>query len=125
MSDDPRHLTTEEQRERLYRARYRGGLCTACGRALDDGEPVYIAPVAVDRKPLVAPGAGWTRATGLREAPLGEECASPAFLAWTRERPPERCEWCERPMYYATQRAGRRRAFCSKRCLDRAGRAGY
>ena len=125
MSDDPRRLVTEEQRERLYAARYRGGLCAACGRVLVEGEPVYIDQVLVDRKPLAAPGAGWTRATGLREAPLGEECASPAFLARTRERPPERCEWCERPMYYATQRAGRRRALCSKRCLERARKAGY
>jgi len=124
MSDGPRRLTTDEQRRWLYASRQRGGLCAACGRALADDEPVYIEPVAVDRKPLAAPGAWWQQATALREAPLGRECASPGFLAVARERPPERCDGCGRPMYYATERAGRHRAVCSKRCLDRARRTG-
>jgi hypothetical protein len=49
MSDDPRRLTTEEQRERLYAARYRGSMCAACGRTLDPGEPVYWEQFTVGR----------------------------------------------------------------------------
>jgi hypothetical protein len=51
------------------------------------------------------------------------ECASPAFLALTRERPPEECAGCGRPVYYAVGRWRRRRAWCSRRCHDRADRS--
>jgi hypothetical protein len=42
MSDDRRRLETEEQAERFFRARRRGGECAACGRGLGEVEPVYI-----------------------------------------------------------------------------------
>ena len=116
MNDGPRRLTTDEQRARFYAARDRGGLCAACGRALDDGEPVYIERVLLDRKPLAAAGAGWRRGTVRRDAPLGAECASSAFLARTRGREPERCAGCGRPVHYAVAREGRYRATCSHRC---------
>ena len=109
-------FATDDQRGRLYAAKTNGGLCAACGRPLDEGEPVYIEPVAVERKPLAAPGARWRRATAHRDAPLGAECASGGFLAWTVGREPERCEGCGRPVYYAKQRAARQRASCSVRC---------
>ena len=124
MSDDPRRLTTDLERERLHAAKERGGLCVACGRVLDDGEPVYIERVMVDRKSLAAPGVAWSRGAVYRDAQLGAECVSPGFLARTSGREPERCEHCGRPIYYAVQRAGRRRALCSKRCFHRARRTG-
>ncbi len=115
-----RHLTTDEQRERFAAARDRGGLCAACGRTLGSDEAVYIERVVLERKSLAGDGAGWKRPMTLRDAPLGEECVSRGFLALARERPPERCEGCERPVYYAAERAGRRWVVCSKRCLGRA-----
>ncbi len=124
MSDGPRRLTTDLERERLHAAERRGGLCVACGRVLDDGEPVYIERVVVDRKPLAATGVRWFRGTAYRDAQLGAECVSPGFLARTSGREPERCEHCGRPVYYEVQREGRRQTWCSQRCRDRAGRAG-
>ena len=120
MRGDTRRLTTDEERERFATAAYRGGLCAACGRVLDDDDVVYIDHVAIDLKPLTAPGAGWIRKTVHRLAPLGEECASPGILAWAEGREPERCAGCDRPMYYAKARAVRQRASCSKRCTHRA-----
>ena len=124
MSDGPLRLTSDEQRAWFYAARDRGGVCAACGRALAEGEPVYIEQVLVDRKPLAAPGAGWRLGTVLRDAPLGPECASSAFLARTRGLEPERCGGCERPVHYAVAREGRRRATCSHRCGTRVRQAG-
>ena len=123
MSRHVHRVTTEEGRERFNAAKEAGGLCAVCGRVLDDGEPVYIEQVALDRKPLTAPGARWSRETIYRDAPLGAECASPGFLARTQGRTPERCETCGRPVYYAKERAGRRLALCSRRCSRRAGEA--
>jgi hypothetical protein len=120
MTDDTPRITTDEERERFNAAKSRGGLCTVCGRALADGEPVYIEQVAVDRKPLTAPGTRWSQRTVYRDAPLGAECASPKFLAETQRRPPEECASCGRPVYYARDRAGRRRAICSRDCSYRA-----
>ena len=123
MSDDPRRLTTDEQRAWFSAARERGGLCAACGRVLGEGEPVYIDQVLVDRKPFAAPGAGWRLGTTLRDVPLGSECASPAFLARTKGQEPEGCAHCGRPVYYEVAREGRRRATCSHRCGTLARRA--
>ena len=109
-------LTTDAQRERFNAARTHGGLCAACGKTLGEGEPVYIEPVAFERKPLAAPGARWSARPVYRDAPLGAECVSPKFLARARGQEPERCEGCGRPVYYAKQRAGRLRAACSMRC---------
>ena len=49
MSGYLRQLTTDEQRAWLYEARRRGGLCALCGRALAEGEPVYVDRVVVGR----------------------------------------------------------------------------
>ena len=113
-------LTTDAERERFSIAHERGGLCAACGRVLGGDEPVYIEPVMIERKPLTAPGAWWSERPVRRDAPLGAECASPGFLARTEGRTPEWCANCERPVYYAKIRAGRRWALCSKRCSRRA-----
>ena len=124
MSDGPRRLTTDLERERLHAAKGRGGLCVACGRVLDDGEPVYIERVVVDRKPLAATGVRWSACPAYRDTPLGAECASPGFLARARGWEPERCAGCGRPVYCAVAREGCRWATCSHRCAPRAGRAG-
>src|SRR4051812_32113852 len=118
MSDLVHRFTTDEERERLYAARNRGGLCAACGRALDDDEPAYIEQILLERKPLTAPGAWWPRRIVYWDAPLGAECASPGFLTSTQGRTPEQCDGCGRPVYYALGRAGRQRALCSKRCAS-------
>ena len=123
MRDAPRRLTTDEERERFATATSRGGFCAACGRVLADDEAIYIEKIGIDLKPLTGPGADWFRKTVYRDAPLGAECASPAFLARTAGREPERCEGCDRPVYYAKKRAGRLRAMCSKRCQSRANEA--
>ena len=47
MSDAERRPLTEEERARLHEARYRGGLCAACGRALAESEAVRIERFAV------------------------------------------------------------------------------
>ena len=119
-----RRLTTDEQRERFYAAKDRGGLCAACGRPLGADEPVYIERVVVDRKLLAAPGARWSHRSAYRDAPLGEECASPEFLARTQGQTPEPCEHCGRPVYYDVARARRLRTLCSMRCTDRVSSAG-
>jgi hypothetical protein len=94
MSEGRLRVTTDEQRQRLYTANVHGGLCFGCGRALAPGEPVYIERVDVERKPLAAPGARWTQRASRRDAPLGAECASAAFLAETQGHPPEECVGC-------------------------------
>jgi hypothetical protein len=110
-----RQLTTDQQRQWLFYAKEHGGLCAACGRALDDGEAVYIEPVDV----TPGPGAIWSRRKRTRSAHLGQECASPEFLARASLLPVERCEGCERPVVYAVERAVCVHTFCSKRCTNR------
>src|SRR4051794_16628094 len=117
------HLKTDAERERLYAARERGGVCAGCGRALEDGEPVYIESIALDLKPLTAPGTRRVRSTVSRDAPLGAECASPGLLARMADATPDPCMGCGRPIFYALDRAGRQQAMCSKRCAFRAKRS--
>jgi hypothetical protein len=110
-----RQLTTDQQRQWFFSAKEHGGLCAACGRALDDGEVVYIEPVDV----MPGPGAIWSRRKTSRAAHLGQECVSPEFLARASLLPIERCEGCARPVFHAVERAARMHTFCSKRCLNR------
>jgi hypothetical protein len=58
-------------------------------------------------------------------APLGRECASPAFLERTEGHEPERCAGCWWSVYYgySTGTVRRRRALCSTRCVNRVARA--
>ena len=123
MGGDARRVATAEQRERFNAARTAGGLCAACGRSLGDDEPVYIEQMMVDLNSLAAPGGRWSRNVVRRDAPLGRECASPAFVARTAGRTPEACAGCGRPMYYAKDRTARRRAICSRDCRNRADAA--
>jgi len=120
VSNQPHRVTMEEERERFNAARERGGLCAACGRALGEGEPVYIEQMLMDLNALAAPGMCWNRKVVPRDAPLGVECASPELLARLEGRAPEQCGGCGRPVYYAKHRAGRQRALCSRTCRDRA-----
>jgi hypothetical protein len=105
VSDQARYLETEEQRERFHEARRSGGLCAACGRPFDDGEPVYIEVFTGYDRPV--------------KGPVGTECASEEFLDNTRGRDPERCIWCSRPMHYRVAHARRQQAVCSRRCRSR------
>jgi hypothetical protein len=114
VNHDPRRLTTEEERERLYAARYGGGLCAVCGEAVDDDAPVYWERFAIGK------------VGGLvnhPQAPVGAECASPQLLTEKAHEKPERCAGCGRPVYYAVMSRARHRAVCSTRCQMRASRA--
>jgi hypothetical protein len=122
VSDDPRRVTTVEERDRFNAAKEHGGLCAVCGKTLADDETVYIEQMAIDLNAFAPSGAQWSRKAVYRDAPLGVECASPGFLARTKGREPERCEHCGRSVYYAKERAGRQRAVCSRRCSHRAGK---
>ena len=113
MSDDLRRLETEEQVERFYRARRRGGACAACGRKLEGDEPVYVEPFEDVRRQR---GGFWAQAA------VGSECASGELLHDAATRGPEHCAGCERPMYYGRADARRRRALCSQNCRSRADR---
>jgi hypothetical protein len=106
VSDDRLRIETEDERERLHAARRNGGMCAACGRALDDGEPVYIERFVVVRSYV--------------HAPVGRECASHGVLARMGQVEPERCIGCERRIYYGRERITRRKAVCSQRCRARA-----
>ena len=114
MSAAPRRLVTEEQRERLYAARYRGGLCALCGRALDEGEPIYWEHFVVGRVGGI---------TQHPQVPVGAECASRWLLEENADERPDPCAGCGRPVYYAVASANRRRAVCSQRCQLRVSRA--
>ena len=117
MSDSPRRLTTDEQRVQLHVARNYGGLCAACGRALDDGEPVYMETVVIDIPRPDGQRIGGYRSTV--QAPVGIECASPTLLPRVDGCKPERCAGCDRPMYYPVRKWVRTRAICSRRCRSR------
>jgi hypothetical protein len=123
MSDDPRRLTTEEERERVRAARRRGSLCARCGKMLAADEPVYVERVAVILKPFTAASTRSSQRTVHWDMPVGVECAAPEFVRRTEGRAPERCAGCGRPVYYTVQRAGRRRAVCSQVCRSRADNA--
>jgi hypothetical protein len=104
MGNNPRKLTAEWQRERLFQARRRGGMCAACGRVLGKSETVYVEKFEDDRRSSVT-------------APVGAECASEKLLAETQGREPEHCAGCGRPMFYREAHTARRRqALCSRTC---------
>jgi hypothetical protein len=107
MAGDPLRIVTEEQRERLHTARNRGGQCAACGRSFAVDEPVYIEQFL-------------SSLTIYTEAPVGVECASPAFLRAMEDVEPERCAGCGRPVYYHFDRRRRHLVACSRRCRSRA-----
>ena len=121
MGDHPPRLVTDEQRERAHVARRRGGLCAWCGRTLGAGEPVHWEHFIVDIHQSVE-GRTSHYVTTL-EAPVGRECASPAFLREVASHEPGRCAECGRGVYYRVVRRRRRRVACSWLCRDRAGAA--
>ena len=110
MNDEVRRLETEEQTERFYRARRRGGECTACGRELTDSETVYIERFTDVR------GRWVNRPRG----PVGAECASDELRHAAASREPERCAGCGRPVYYRVESTRRKQALCSQICRNRA-----
>jgi hypothetical protein len=114
MSGDVRRLATDEQRDRLFKARHRGGLCAGCGRALAESEPVYL-------ERFVFRQVGPSRLT--IQAPVCRDCASPDTLARMVGREPERCAGCGRAVFYPKVRGDRQRALCSRDCRNRAAAA--
>ncbi len=110
MTDDPRRVLTEEERARIQEAKRSGRLCALCGRGIDEGETVWLEWIAIH---------GEYGGVSRWRAPVGAECASPAFRTATEGEQPERCAGCGRGVYYRTADPRRRRATCSKRCADR------
>ena len=53
---------------------------------------------------------------GHLQAPVGRECVDVDVLQSTEGQPSERCEGCDRPIYYWRGSRLRRRALCSDRC---------
>jgi len=113
-NDAPRRLATDEQRDRLFTARHRGGLCAACGRALAEAEPVFMERFVFRQ---VGPS------TLRIQAPVCRACASPDTLDRMAGREPERCAGCGRAVFYPKVRGGRQRALCSRDCRNRAAAA--
>ena len=112
MTDDVRRVRSEEARVRIQAARRDGGLCGLCGRALAEGEPVWMECVEVGSYHGGRGAIYW-------RAPVCEGCASPAFRAVTDGTAPERCAGCGRGLYYAGSGGRRRLALCSTRCSSR------
>ena len=108
--DERRRVLTEEQAERLYRARRHGGLCAACGRDLAADETVYIERFEDARG----------RRTSQLVGPVGVECSSDALRRAAPRRDPEWCAACGRPMYDRVGHTARTRAVCSQQCRRRA-----
>ena len=100
-------IDQEQHRARVLAARRTGTLCAGCGRALAADEPVWL-----ERLPV-----GGT----YRRAPVGAECASPAFLRATDGLSPLPCAHCGRGVYYrdGAWSSIRRRALCSRVCDSR------
>ena len=110
MSDDRRWLRTEEDVERFYRARRRGGECAACGRDLAKDEPIFIERFQDVRG----------QRTNRMQGPVGFECASTELRLAVLGRTPEQCAGCSRPVYYGVDSKRRRQALCSQDCRNRA-----
>jgi len=110
VNDEVRRLRTEEQAERFYLARRRGGACAACGRELEHDEPIYVERFEDVR------GQWPHRVRG----PVGIECASDELRNDAMSRDPERCVGCRRPMYFGVESVRRRRTTCSQPCRNRA-----
>ena len=110
MTDDARRALSEEVRGRIQAAKTHGRTCARCGRGLAGGEPVWI-----ERLVVVIPG---RRRSGYR-APVGAECASPAFRAATEGIEPAPCAACGRGVHDPLAQRRRWPAACSRRCAGR------
>jgi hypothetical protein len=109
VSDDARRPTTEEERDRLQAAKARGETCAGCGRALAQGEAVWIERFTVTG--VYGGARPWL-------GPVGEECAAPQTVRDTSGAEPERCLTCGRGVF--GRQSGRPRlTFCSRRCNGR------
>jgi hypothetical protein len=119
MSDEPRRLTTEEERARLYATRSSGGSCALCGRKLGDDEPIYWETFIFGTVGVFGTVGG---IISRPRAPVAAECASPRLVEEKRGELPELCAGCDRPVYYGRASRARRLAVCSKSCYQRANR---
>jgi len=112
VNDTVRRLRTEEQAERLHRARRQGGRCAACGREISAGETVYIERFE-DRRHT------WVNVV---TAPVGVECISNELREDASGREPERCGGCGRPVHYRLKNPRRVQALGSHACEYRAAK---
>ena len=110
MTDDARRPLTEEERARIHAARNRGGMCALCGRALVEGETIWMERLAVRDE---------YGGTTYWRVPVGAECIAPETLRATCSTEPERCAGCGRGVYYQAEHPRRRLVLCSKRCAGR------
>src|SRR4051794_18664163 len=98
MSVLERWAMTDEQIALMHTARLRGGQCGWCGRALNDGEPVYFEQILVGTRRIRQDGP--VKHRSMAYAPVGIECASPELLAQTTGQTPDRCATCGRGVIY-------------------------
>ncbi len=111
---DARRVLTEEERARIQEAKRNGRLCALCGRALAEGETIWLEWIAIH---------GEYGGVSRWLAPVGAECASPAFRTATEREQPEPCAGCGRGVYYHSTSPRRRVVLCSRRCAGRVARA--
>jgi hypothetical protein len=121
VSDDVRQMKTHEQRALLGLAKRRGGLCGACGRTLGPEDAVWFERFWVGMRLFRDPTC--KDAQVFWEAPVGIECASPAFVARMEGAEPEVCGGCGRGIHVDVERENRGPACCSMRCRARVNKA--
>lgn len=94
MSDSERWARTDEQVARFQEAKTYGRTCAVCGRALDDGEPVFLDSLAVGARRSWPTAPVTPRSHTL--APVGRECARGALLRHAEDHAAEPCASCGR-----------------------------
>ena len=114
VTDDARRVLTEEERARIQEAKRNGRLCALCGRALAEGETIWVEWITIH---------GGHGDVSRWRAPVGVECASPAFRTATEGGQPERCAGCGRGVYYQSAHWRRRLVLCSRRWAGRVTRS--
>ncbi len=116
MTDDARHMLTEEERARIHAARRDGRTCALCGRFFVEGETIWMERLAIRHE---------RGATTDWRAPVGVECVSPETIRATCNVEPVRCAGCGRSIRYGVTSSRRRLSLCSRRCAVRhqSGRA--
>ena len=114
MSDGERHAGAvdravralgQEDRARAVLALHQGGRCAGCGRALADGEPVWLERRAVD--------AGGTSHWWV---PVADECVAEATRRKPTSAASQPCPGCGRGVYRGGYPARGRPVACSEPC---------
>jgi len=114
VSEDVRRPVTEQDRARIQAAKARGEACAGCGRALVDGEHVWMERFAIH---------GEYGELSYWWAPVGAECVAPETVRATCATEPARCGGCGRGIFNQPAHPLRRGVSCSRRCVVRSSAA--